>query len=112
MKVEDSVVYVIPQNFGVDVAASVEIMPHILRPRRGNCNSLQYPSSQVFMESPPRHRGDQRELLGGTGWPWLLSPRLPHAALGARSLPHSLPSNSCQILAGPLIPPDTDLARK
>lgn len=49
MKVEGLVVYVIPQNFGVDVAASVEIIPQILRPQKDNGNSLQYPFSQVFL---------------------------------------------------------------
>lgn len=49
VKVEGLVVYVIPQNFGVDVAASVEIIPQILRPQRDNDNSLQHPFSRAFL---------------------------------------------------------------
>lgn len=73
-KVEDLVVYVTLQNFGVGVAAGVEIIPQILRPQRASATPIIPLLSGVHLRPASGHKEDHKELLGGTGCPWLSSP--------------------------------------
>ena len=63
MKVEDLVVYVIRQNFGVDVTAIFEIIPQVLTTPKGNCNAYHTATFKCSSESP---LWAQRRLQGET----------------------------------------------